>query len=140
MSRSAWLMSMKIALPHAIPVAVAAARKAFANLLDVIVAHDAEAVRIIHDAPELAGARVEEERFVAKIAHGLYAGDTALHLAAAAVKPVVVRALLLAGADPNAENRRGALALHYACDPRPVSVLVWSSAAQRKVIELLVDA
>jgi ankyrin repeat protein len=119
---------------------VAAKRKALAKLLDAIVADDAEAVRIVRHAPELVRARVEEERFVEEIAHALYAGDTGLHLAAAAVNPVVVKALLRAGADPNAENRRGALALHYACDPRPVSAFVWSSAAQRKVIELLVDA
>jgi len=119
---------------------MAAKQKALAKLLDAIVADEAEAARIVRDAPELARARVEEERFVEKIAHALYAGDTALHVAAAAVKPVVVRALLRAGADPNAENRRGALALHYACDPRPASALVWSAAAQREVIELLVDA
>src|SRR4051812_45487774 len=126
--------------PDVIPVAMAAKRKVLANLLDAILVDDGEALPIVRDAPDLTRSLVEEECFIDTIAHALYAGDTALHLAAAAVKPVVVEALLRAGADPNAENRRGALALHYACDPRPVSALVWSPAAQRKVIELLVDA
>jgi ankyrin repeat protein len=111
-----------------------------ADLLDAIVADGAEAVRIVRDAPELARSLVEDERFVESIAHALYAGDTALHVAAAAVNPVVVEAVLRAGADPGAENRRGAIALHYACDPRPLSASAWSPAAQRRVIELLVDA
>lgn len=119
---------------------MAARQNGLARLLDAIVMDDAEAVRMVRDAPELARLVVEEECFIETIAHALYAGDTALHFAAAAVKPVVVEALLRAGANPNAANRRGALALHYACDPRPVSALVWSPGAQRKAIELLLDA
>jgi ankyrin repeat protein len=47
------------------------------------------------------------------------------------------RALLAAGAPISAVNRRGATALHYACDPRPSSP-AWDLGAQRRVIELLV--
>jgi ankyrin repeat protein len=35
-------------------------------------------------------------------------------------------------------NRRGATALHYACDPRPLS-RTWDPVAQRRVIEPLVS-
>ncbi|MEO8698982.1 MAG: ankyrin repeat domain-containing protein [Kofleriaceae bacterium] len=109
-----------------------------ADLVDAIGAGDAEALRFIRSAPELVQARIEQERFDETIGHQLYAGDSALHIAAAAVKPAIVQALLRAGADPDAVNRRGASALHYACDPRPASI--WSRTAQREVIEHLVDA
>ena len=49
------------------------------------------------------------------------------------------RALLAAGTPVNGVNRRGATALHYACDARPLSP-TWDPAAQRRVIELLVSA
>lgn len=42
----------------------------------------------------------------------MYAGDTALHLAAAAHQPDLVRTLLQMGADVDAANRRGAQPLH----------------------------
>jgi ankyrin repeat protein len=70
----------------------------------------------------------------------LYVGDTALHLAAAALLPLAVGALIEAGADSNAENRRGATALHYACDARPKAGKTWNPSKQRSVIELLLDA
>ena len=63
--------------------------------------------------------RVADERLVDEVPHQLYVGDTAVHLAAAALGHSSSAALIEAGADPNAENRRGATALHYACDARP---------------------
>jgi ankyrin repeat protein len=110
------------------------------NLLDAIASDEAAALRLIRRAPELANARVATERFVEEVLHQIYIGDTALHVAAAALAPDVVEALLAAGANPNAENRRGATALHYACDPRPRSRRNWDGSKQRRVIELLVDA
>jgi ankyrin repeat protein len=110
------------------------------ELLAAIVADDAEAVRLVRAAPEIARARVVDERLVEEIPHQLYAGDTALHLAAAALRPAVVAALIEAGADANAANRRGAIALHYACDARPRAGKAWEPATQRSVIELLLDA
>ena len=58
-----------------------------------------------------------------EIAHYLYAGDTALHMAAAAFRPPIAKLLIARGADCRARNRRGAQPLHYAadanhCDPK----------------------
>jgi hypothetical protein len=58
-----------------------------------------------------------------------------LHLAAARLRYQTARALLAVGAPVNAVNRRGAAALHYACDSRPLSPR-WDPDAQRRVIAL----
>ena len=110
------------------------------ELLDAIVAGEATAVRLVRATPEIAQARVVNERLVEEVPHQLYVGDTALHLAAAALRPLAVRALIEAGADANAENRRGSTALHYACDARPKAGKTWNPSKQRSVIELLIDA
>jgi len=89
--------------------------------------------------PAEAAQRMEEDLFVAELPHMLYRGDTPLHLAAAGLRYDAARALLAAGAPVNAVNRRGATALHYACDARPLSP-TWDPAAQRHIIELLVSA
>jgi ankyrin repeat protein len=114
-------------------------RESFQALLAAIVADEAKAVRLVRTTPRIAQARVGIERLVEEVPHQLYAGDTALHLAAAALRPLAVAALIEAGADANAENRRGATALHYACDARPAGK-TWNPDAQRSVIELLLDA
>ncbi len=54
--------------------------------------------------------------FFAGIAHYLYAGDTALHMAAAAFRRPMAELLIDHGADCRARNRRGAEPLHYAAD------------------------
>jgi len=110
------------------------------ELLAAIVTDEDRAVRLVRATPGVAQARVADQRLVEEVPHQLYAGDTALHLAAAALRPLVVRALIDAGADSNAGNRRGATALHYACDARPRAGKTWSPAQQRAVIELLVNA
>src|ERR1051325_731112 len=88
--------------------------------------------------PAAAAQRMEEDLLVPDV-HWLYRGDTPLHLAAAGLRYDAARVLLAAGAPVNAVNRRGAAALHYACDPRPLSS-VWDPDAQRRLIELLVSA
>src|SRR5436190_13509364 len=110
------------------------------ELLAAIVTDEARAARLVRATPEIAQVRASHERLVEGIPHQLYAGDTALHLAAAALRPLAVEALVAAGADPNAENRRGATPLHYACDARPKSGKMWNLPNQRLVIALLVDA
>ncbi len=54
--------------------------------------------------------------FFTDIAHYLYQGDTALHMAAAAFCRPVAECLVAHGADIHARNRRGAEPLHYAAD------------------------
>ena len=70
--------------------------------------------------------------FFAQIAHYLYAGDTALHMAAAAFRRPVAELLVAHGADCRAKNRRGAEPLHYAADANR-----WNPNAQAEVIEYL---
>jgi len=72
-------------------------------------------------APVKAGATREEAKdyFFDEISHYVYAGDTALHMAAAAHVPDFVTALVAAGAAVEAVNRRGAQPLHYAVDRGP---------------------
>src|SRR5215468_4795391 len=110
------------------------------ELLAALVADEANAVRLVRATPEIAQARVATERLVEEVPHQLYVGDTALHLAAAALRPLAVEALIEAGVDAHAQNRRGATALHYACDARPKAGKTWNPSKQRSVIELLLDA
>lgn len=56
--------------------------------------------------------------FFTDISHYIYAGDTALHMAAAAFSRPMAELLVSYGADCRARNRRGAEPLHYASDGR----------------------
>jgi hypothetical protein len=97
-------------------------------------------------APELALTRFEvgatrhgvEEFFLDDIEHHVYAGDTALHIAAAAYEADLARELVSAGAHVAAANRRGAEPLHYAVDGIPGSAR-WNPASQRETVECLVE-
>src|SRR6267378_3273710 len=70
--------------------------------------------------------------FFREIAHYLYAGDTALHMAAAAFRRRVAELLVAHGADCRARNRRGAEPLHYAADANR-----WDPTAQAEMIKYL---
>jgi len=72
--------------------------------------------------------------FFSEIAHYLYAGDTALHMAAAAFRRPVAERLISHGANCRARNCRGAEPLHYAADANR-----WNAAAQAEVIEYLLS-
>lgn len=72
--------------------------------------------------------------FFTAIAHYLYAGDTALHMAAAAWRRQVAELLIAHGADCRAPNRRGAEPLHYAADTNR-----WDPTAQAELIEYLLS-
>jgi ankyrin repeat protein len=67
-----------------------------------------------------------------------YAGDTALHIAAAAYEAGVARELVDAGAIVAAANRRGAQPIHYAVDGAPGSAR-WNPVAQQDTVMSLVD-
>jgi hypothetical protein len=73
------------------------------------------------------------------IGHHLYAGDTALHVAAAGYAAALVSALVTVGADVGARNRMGAAALHYAADGQPGSAR-WDPAVQAETVTALLGA
>src|SRR6478672_8806860 len=72
--------------------------------------------------------------FFTEIAHYLYAGDTALHMAAAAFRRPVAKLLVAHGANCHARNRRGAEPLHYAADANR-----WNPTAQAETIGYLLS-
>ena len=95
------------------------------DLLRVIASGDtARAVQMLDGSRALAtqravsgaSAQAAESCFLAEIMHYFYAGDTALHIAAASYDAELAEHLLGLGADYAARNRRGAEPLHYASD------------------------
>jgi hypothetical protein len=96
-------------------------------------------LQLLSKRPELARERASEDEFLEGIGHYVYGGDTALHVAAAAYQCEVARALIAAGADVRARNRRGAEPLHYAADGGPGS-RTWNPDAQAATIACLIDA
>src|SRR3954467_9040373 len=79
------------------------------------------------------------ENLLTDIRHYIYAGDTALHVVAAAHRPDMARRLIALGADLAARNRRGATPLHYAADGIP-GWSGWDPERQAEVISCLVQA
>jgi hypothetical protein len=75
-----------------------------------------------------------------QIAHWIYVGETALHLAAAGYRVEIARLLLAAGADPNAAtNHRWSGPLHYAADGYIIDP-AWDAKRQVQTIRCLLDA
>ena len=101
-----------------------------------------EVSRLLAATPTLATAKAEvgaardgaADFFFIEIAHYLYAGDTALHMAAAAFRRPMAMLLVANGADCQAKNRRGAQPLHYAADANH-----WEPARQAETIEYLLS-
>jgi ankyrin repeat protein len=83
--------------------------------------------------------QVAKEFYFDDINHYVYAGDTALHVAAAGYRPELARQLVSAGADIDASNRMGARPLHYAADGSPNSA-TWDPQAQAATISYLIAA
>ena len=77
--------------------------------------------------------------FLDQIGRYVYAGDTALHIAAAAYQAEIVRKLITAGGDVHARNRRGAEPLHSAAVGNPSSS-AWNPSAQVATIVCLIQA
>jgi ankyrin repeat protein len=104
-------------------------------------------LRLIDAAPALARASAQEgatrasakAHFLDAIGHYLYAGDTALHIAATAYRAEIARKLIAQGADVGARNRRGAQPLHYAADGAPGAPR-WDPRAQAVTIACLIEA
>ena len=101
--------------------------------------------RLLAKSPELArlaitiGATREAavDWYFKEINHYAYAGDTPLHIAAAAYQRDIAEELVSKGANVSARNRRGAEPLHYASDGVPGSV-AWDPDAQYAVVEFLI--
>src|SRR5437660_12426439 len=113
----------------------------------IVVGDKAIASRWLAASPDLASACLEEGAarhgsegyFFDEIKHYLYAGDTALHIAAAAYRDEIAQKLIAAGADVRARNRRGAEPLHYPVDGGPGSP-IWNPSAQAETVASLVAA
>jgi ankyrin repeat protein len=114
------------------------------DFVRVIIAGDtAMAAQLLDHSPALVHARCvvgatrqgPNPYFFEAIAHYMYAGDTALHMAAAAHRCEIAQALVDKGADCFAKNRRGAQPLHYAADAN-----AGNPAAQAATIACLIRA
>jgi ankyrin repeat protein len=111
-------------------------------ILKAIIEDDRPRVRELLKAdPGLATALIDEARlYQSKIVHWIYAGDTALHLAAAGHRVELVRLLLAARSDPNsAKNHRHSGPLHYAADGY-INGSDWNAKRQVQTIQCLLDA
>ena len=117
--------------------------RAVAELIDAVVQGRLSAVAqllgrnpglTMEQARAVASRQHAGERFFAEIAHNMYAGDTALHLAAAAFRRPVAELLVQHGASCRVRNRRDAEPLDYAADANR-----WEPEAQRATIEYLLS-
>lgn len=104
--------------------------------------------RLLNEKPELAKARFEitnatrqtaKENFIAEVARYIYRGDTAIHFAAAAHQPDVIRTLIAHRADVRARNRFGDEPLHAAATGDPDSPR-WNPKSQSAAIAALIHA
>jgi ankyrin repeat protein len=123
-------------------------RDALMRLFRAIAAgDDQEGARLIDESPALARHAIDtgatrqssSRYFLNEIGRQIYAGDTALHIAAAAHSPGLSARLIAAGADVRARNRRGAEPIHYSADGHPGSP-AWHPAAQAATVACLIDA
>ena len=121
---------------------------ALMTLLHAIASHDQrQTSRLLAASPGLAqqvakiGAtrQVSTDYYFKEIEHYVYAGDTALHIAAAAYAREISKELLARGASVRARNRRGAEPLHYAVDGIPDSH-TWNPRDQQAIVECLIEA
>jgi hypothetical protein len=118
------------------------------GLLRAIATGDApRASRLLAASPRLAldasvdGATRESSTtyFFKEIQQYVYAGDTALHVAAAAYRTDIAKKLVRNGADVSARNRRGAQPIHYASVGHPGSA-TWAPKAQASVVAYLLKS
>lgn len=116
------------------------------RLLRAIATGDSEkASRLLEASPQLAfdaspvGATrsASTPYYFEEIGHYVYAGDTALHVAAAAYRTDIAKELVGRGADVSARNRRGAQPIHYASDGQPGSDK-WAPREQAAIVAYLV--
>ncbi len=125
-----------------------AADSALMSLMRAIDADDRDrAAQLLAASPALARAAIGAGAtrqtpvtyFLELIRRQVYAGDTALHVAAAASWTEFAETLVAAGADLRARNRRGAEPLHSAAVGSP-GMKRWNPRAQAAMIAWLIDA
>jgi hypothetical protein len=118
------------------------------KLVEAIASGNSSTVaRLLDASPDLAGAcfqegatrQAAESNFIDQIGRYIYAGDTALHIAAAAYQPEIVRKLIGAGANVHAKNRHGDEPIHAAAVGNPGSPR-WNPSAQAATVVTLVEA
>jgi ankyrin repeat protein len=118
------------------------------KLVRAIVAGDAAGVsRLLAASPPLANAcfhtgatrQTAKTYYLDQIGRYVFAGDTALHIAAAAYETEVVRKLITTGADVHARNRLGDEPLHSAAVGVPGSRW-WNPSAQAATIICIIEA
>ncbi|MGZ5841687.1 MAG: ankyrin repeat domain-containing protein [Xanthobacteraceae bacterium] len=122
-------------------------QSALTTLIRAIGVDDAAALQLLAASPALATRQVAQgatrqaatDYYLDPIAHYVYAGDTALHVAAAAYRCEIAKKLIALGAGVRARNRRGAEPLHYAADGMP-GTATWNPDAQAATIALLIAA
>src|SRR5258706_15874928 len=111
------------------------------NMLSAIVDDDSRAVKALLKGDGGFATRLirKPKLYNFKIFHWIYAGDTALHLAAAGYRVEIVQLLLTAGANPNAAtNHRRSTPLHYAADGF-INSPAWDAKRQVETIRCLLD-
>jgi ankyrin repeat protein len=123
--------------------------RALIEFMRAISAGDGEATSLLlATTPGLAVARLvtmgatratSEEFFLRDSGVYMYAGHTALHVAAAAYDTPLARKLVGAGADVRAKNRRGAEPLHEAVSGGPGSP-TWDPRRQAVMVAYLIEA
>jgi hypothetical protein len=96
--------------------------------------------RLAVDASPTGATRTSSKPYYFKeIGRYVYAGDTALHVAAAAYRTDIAKELVERGADVGARNRRGAQPIHYAAVGQPGSE-TWAPRAQAAIMTYLLKA
>lgn len=113
----------------------------FQSLVKAILDDDrARAKVLLKQNPALARAGAKKARLESSIPHWIYAGDTALHVAAAGYRVEIAKLLLDAGADVGAAmNHRRSQPLHYAADGY-LENPNWDAGRQVAMIRLLIKA
>src|SRR5436190_12879873 len=96
-------------------------KRALDQLFEAIIADNLSSARkLLKSDPFLTEALVERPHLYWELPHWIYAGDTALHAAAAGHRVPMVELLIGAGADAStAQNHRRSQPLHYAADGSP---------------------
>ena len=110
----------------------------FDPLINAILNDDRARGRVLlKAAPELATELVTKARLAMELPHWIYAGDSALHVAAAGYRVEIAKLLLAVGAEVNAKGKhRHATPLHYAAD----GGLERDAKRQVAMIRLLLEA